>query len=425
MNGMKNRLIGYRWLVLLGLTCGLFFCVSCKNTRKNPGTLEAGHSEIWTCSMHPEIIRDHPGNCPICGMVLVRKFDHAQTIHGIPLEELIQPANRYVVSAIPYCSLSVREIQPVTEAYGTVTYDTRQISTISARVSGRIEKIYVHYRYQHVMKGEHILDIYSPELQTAQQELLFLIRDDPANLSLIAAAKQKLLLLGMTDGELEQVIKTQKPILTVALYSNYSGHLHEAGNSMPVPENGGDPMGSVYTEELAVKAGMYIQKGQVVFQIFNTDKCWILVNIDPDAQKMVQKGNRVHVIPETDPAKAFDAQIDFIDPFFSEKDKTMMARIYFSNAQLALPVGSKVKAAITGKGIKSAWLPEQAVLSLGLDHIVFLKAGGGFLAHRVRTGIAYQGQLEILSGLSQKDSVAGNAQYLADSEGFIKANPEP
>jgi len=422
---MKNDFLKYRWLVWLVMSGSLFCIPACQNHKEKTGTVEAVHQEVWTCSMHPEIIRDHPGNCPICGMVLVRKVEHAKTIMGLRLEELIQPADQYVVSSIPYRSVSVKEIRPVTEAIGTVGYDTRQISTISARVSGRIEKIYVHYRYQHVMQGEHIMDIYSPELQTAQQELLFLIRNDPDNLSLIGSAKHKLFLLGMTENELQQLIKTQTPILTVAVYSNYSGHLHEAGNSMPVTETAKEPMSSTFTEELSVKEGMYIQKGQVVFQIFNTDRCWILLNIFPGSQKIVQRGNPVHVIPETDPKKAFDAKIDFIEPFFRERDKTFIARIYFNNAQIGLPIGSKVKATITGKSVQSDWLPEQAVLSLGLDHIVFLKARGGFRAHRVQTGMVYQGRVEILSGLSPGDSVADNAQYLSDSEGFIKTNPEP
>jgi membrane fusion protein, copper/silver efflux system len=425
MKDMKPHIRLFTRLGLLVISASVIDLSACKNSSEKTEAVKVVPKEVWTCSMHPEIIREHPGNCPICGMVLVRKVDQAKAVSGIRLEELIRPADRFVVSSIPLTSVAVKEIQPTIEAYGTVNYDTRQISTISARVSGRIEKIYVHYRYQHVMKGERIMDIYSPELQTAQQELLFLTSNDPDNISLIGAARQRLLLLGMNDNEIQQVMRTKKPVSSVAVYSNYSGHLHEAGNSMPVTEPGAGQMNATLTEELPVKEGMYIQKGQVIFQIFNTDKSWILLNIFPGSQKMVQPGNLVNIIPETAPKKAFSASIDFIEPFFREKEKTFIARIYFDNSQLQLPIGSQVKATIAGKTLKSGWLPEEAVLSLGLQHIVFIKTEGGFKAHVVKTGMVYQHQIEVLSGLNQADSVAGNAQYLADSEGFIKTNTAP
>ncbi|MFR1445835.1 efflux RND transporter periplasmic adaptor subunit, partial [Acinetobacter baumannii] len=98
---------------------------------------------------------------------------------------------------------------------------------ISARYSGRIERLYVRYRYQKVTKGQKIMDIYSPELVTAQQNIIFLLKNDPANSSLINAAKQRLLLLGLTNQQLSQLIRSGKPSLTVSVYSNYTGHLHE------------------------------------------------------------------------------------------------------------------------------------------------------------------------------------------------------
>src|SRR5678816_3364868 len=100
-----------------------------------------------------------------------------------------------------------RTAKPITlDALGRVDYDTRYVNTISARVSGRIENLYVKYRYQHIHQGNPVMNIYSPELVTAQQELLFLLKSDPENTTLINAAKQKLLLLGLGNDQLQQVI---------------------------------------------------------------------------------------------------------------------------------------------------------------------------------------------------------------------------
>ena len=178
---------------------------------------------------------------------------------------------------------------------GAVAYDTRQVGTISARVAGRIEKLYVRFRYQKVVVGQKIMDIYSPELLTAQQNLLFLLKNDAANTSFINTAKEKLLLLGMSNAQLQQVIKTQKPSFTISVYSKYSGHIHEATGVMNSASNNTGAMKdiNVTTEELSLKEGMYIQKGQSIFSVYNPLKVWALLNIYADNQGLIQRGNAV------------------------------------------------------------------------------------------------------------------------------------
>ncbi|MBA4198954.1 MAG: copper transporter, partial [Chitinophaga sp.] len=143
--------------------------------------------------MHPEIIKDKPGKCPICGMDLVKKGTDSKKVNEIELESLLKPTNEFVVSSIPVTTIEQRREQIEIEALGNIAYDTRQVGSISARVSGRIEKLYVRYRYQKISKGQKILDIYSPELLTAQQNLLFLLKNDATNNTFIEAAKEKLL----------------------------------------------------------------------------------------------------------------------------------------------------------------------------------------------------------------------------------------
>jgi len=396
--------------------------IACKN-KKTSVAESVQKKELWTCSMHPEIIRDKPGICPICGMELIKKEDNATAITNIQLNDLLQPTDRFVISSIPVTTIH-RSTEPIeVDALGTVAYDTRRVNTISARVSGRIEKLYVKYRYQHVMKGERIMDIYSPELLTTEQELLFLVKNDPGNSSLINAAKQKLLLLGMSEGQLVQIIKTQAPSLSVAVFSNFSGHIHEAGNTMPGANSNEQKMDlSRVTEELPIKEGMYLGKGQVIFQLFNVDRSWVLLNIFPEYQSMVKVGDAVRVIPETVPENDFRAKIDFIEPFYRKENKTLTARVYFDNSKLDIPIGSQVKATIFSNSKEAGWLPKDAVLSLGIDKIVFVKTDGGFKAHKIETGLAYENKIQVLSGLAATDSVAANAQFLTDSESFIKIN---
>ncbi len=412
---------------LLILYCILLICISSCNGKNNQKSSEKQATEIhqhtYTCPMHPEILKEQPGNCPICGMALVKKESGGErVVADVTLDALLKPTNEFVVSSIPVTSIQKKEEQIEIEALGTIAYDTREAGSISSRVAGRIEKLYVRYRYQKITKGQRIMDIYSPELLTAQQNLLFLIKNDAANISMIQAAKDKLLLLGMSNQQLQQVIHSNKPSFTISVYSNYSGHIHESSNGSPMNNSAANGRKDIalLTEELTLKEGMYVQKGQSFFSVYNPGKAWALLNIYSDNQGLVKVGNTVRVVPETAPGKDFRAIIHFIEPFYRKDSKTLTARIYFNNNELKIPIGSQVRATIFGNTKDAYWLPKEAVLSLGMDKVVFQKTPGGFKAEKVNTGILHKNHVQIIDGLSAEDSVAINAQYLMDSESFIK-----
>ncbi len=396
---------------------------SCKNNHSHTEHSMELSKEIYTCTMHPEVVSDKPGKCPKCGMDLVKKATEVSSSKEVTLESLLKPTNEFVISTIPLATISQQNEPIEIAALGNIGYDTREVGSISARVTGRIEKLYVRYRYQKVTKGQKILDIYSPELLTAQQNLLFLLKNDSDNLTLIQAAKEKLLLLGMSNEQLLQIIKTGKPSLTISVFSNYSGHIHEtgAGNNMNASNSVMKDI-SLITEELPLKEGMYLQKGQSIFSVYNPVKAWAVLNIYAENQSLVKLGNPVEIIPETSPDKIINGKIDFIEPFYRKENKTLTVRVYFNNSILKIPIGSQVKATVSGNAKNASWLPAESVLSLGMDRIVFLKADGGFRAKNIVTGISYKGKIQVTGGLTSQDSVAVNAQYLMDSESFIKIN---
>lgn len=396
---------------------------SCKNGRNHSEHNMEMAKEIYTCTMHPEVVSDKPGKCPKCGMTLVRKATETGSPQTVKLESLLKPTNEFVISTIPLTTVSQQSEPIEIDALGNIGYDTREVGSISGRVTGRIEKLYVRYRYQKVTKGQKILDIYSPELMTAQQNLLFLLQNDAGNLAFIQAAKEKLLLLGMSNEQLLQVIKTGKPSLTISVFSNYSGHIHEtgAGNNMNAGNSNMKDI-SLITEELPLKEGMYLQKGQSIFSVYNPVKAWAVLNIYAENQALVKLGNPVEIIPETSPDKVINGKVDFIEPFYRKESKTLTVRVYFNNGALKIPIGSQVKAVISGNVKDASWLPAESVLSLGMDKVVFLKSDGGFRATKIKTGITYNRKVQIIDGLAMQDSIAVNAQYLMDSESFIKIN---
>lgn len=174
------------------------------------------------------------------------------------------------------------------------------------------------------------------------------------------------------------------------------------------------------SSELSLKEGMYVQKGQTIFNVFNPGKSWVLLNIFPEDVPLVKTGQTVSIIPEVAPEKKFTGTIGFIEPFFRPGSKTLSVRVYFDNSRMHLPIGSQVKSEIATDGISGNWIPKEAVISLGLTKVILKKVDRGFIVNKIETGNEANGYIEVLQGLLPSDEIAGNAQYLMDSESFVR-----
>jgi Cu(I)/Ag(I) efflux system membrane fusion protein len=408
------------FIYIVILIATVFFIQACTTKRTDEAKTTTGTKDLYTCSMHPQVLEDHPGNCPICGMKLIKKNTKPAAINNVELESLLKPTNEFVISSLPVTTPEQTSLNIPVKVYGTIESDTRATGTVSANVSGRIEKLYLRYRFQKIEAGQKVAEIYSPELLTAQQNLLFLIKNDALNTSFINAAKQKLLLLGMSSAELNKVIKSGKPLYSVSIYSKYSGHVHEAGMTNPALDQSNVNQPATVTQELSLREGKYVNKGQILFMIMNHNKAWVALQIFPNQQSEIKKGDGVQINPETDTSVTIDGTIDFIEPFFRTNSKTLTARMYFNNQDM-LTIGSQVTAKIYTKGKPGLWLPQSAVLNLGMNDVAFVKTAGGFKAHKISTGIRTENKVQILSGLNATDTVATNAHYLMDSENFIQS----
>jgi Cu(I)/Ag(I) efflux system membrane fusion protein len=406
-----------------GMLIAIVMATSCKNPKPAPASEQAKSAVKYTCPMHPQIIEDHPGNCPICGMTLVKKSGQASEGSGISLNTVLQPVNSSVIADIKEISPEEKKIATQITAQGYLDFDTRTFNNIAARFSGRIEKLYIKYAFQEIHKGQRIFDIYSPDMVTAQQDLVYLKNHSVQEPGLINAATQKLLLMGMTTAQVNQVIKTGKAFYSLPVFSPYEGHVHDVAHSQM--------SGSAEVTEkpsfnnnlpLSIREGMYVEKGQNIFNVVDPHKLWAIIKIDRSAVSALKLKQPVNITLPDQPGISIDGQVDFIEPVLQADDKTTTIRVYLHNMDHTLKVNSLAKAIIQTGFTNGLWIPRSAVVDLGNTKVVWLKEGSRYKTRRLITGAVNNTEIEIIKGLSVTDSIASNAQYLTDSESFIKTN---
>ncbi len=405
-----------------------------------PLTVAAG--DRYTCPMHPQIIREKPGDCPICGMALVKKpsASAAPAAAGGTLTNLLQSPNATVVSS----QLTVHPAPGAPDADltlpGRVEYDVRRTEIIAARFGGRVEKLLVRANYQPVTKGQKLLELYSPQLVTAQQELIFILTNDAENQTLLRGARQKLRLLGLTDAQINRTAATHQPQYQVAIYSPYTGYVVEQllqpGPSMSPPataaaQTSGDPMGSSAPAMAAAPAasaqtgltlteGAYVTAGQTLFRVVNTKQVWGVFEPRPEELAALRVGQPIRVVSEDNPARAFTARISLVEPFFRDGASTGAVRVELANPGGRLRSGTLLTGTVRVPAAGGLWLPRTAVVDLGNRQVAFVRNGGAFRAVTVQTGQRRADQVQVLRGLTEQDAVAANAQFLVDSEGFVQ-----
>ena len=301
MNTTVCTILKKRAFLFIPLSAGmLFICivlfvsVGCKQSKDPKAIQEQRMAKMkYQCPMPQDsVYSELPGDCPKCGMALVA-ITKETTTKEISLDDLLKPTNEFAISNIPIITMQQKETSITIDALGSIAYNTKEEGNIASRISGRIEHLYIRYRYQIIQKGDKVMDLYSPEIMTAQQNLLFLIKHDSENKGFIEAAKSKLLLLGMDEKQIQKVIKTGIPNNTIAVYSNFSGHIHESNNGVGMNREPGTMKDiAQLTEELSLKEGMYVQKGQSVFSVFNPDHAWAILNIYAENQGLVK--NKVY-----------------------------------------------------------------------------------------------------------------------------------
>ncbi len=284
--------------------------------------------EIWTCSMHPQVRLRKPGKCPICSMALSRvvsgpKKAGAEAAHDMGEGTLHIAAAAQERAALETVVVERRELKHSLRAFAKVGYNETGLATITSRVEGYVENLFVNFTGVEVKKGDHLVEIYSPDLAVAQRELL-LGRNDPTDKTLLVAAKTKLERWGLLPEQIAEFLRDGKVTERVTLMA---------------------PMGGTVTEKMVVQNSM-VKPGDTLYKLANLDSVWLYLDIYEYELGMIRYGQEVVASTESYPGEAFTGRVWFINPTLNEETRTVKVIVSLQNKERKLKPGMFVSAQV-------------------------------------------------------------------------------
>lgn len=286
----------------------------------------------YTCSMHPQIRQPRPGQCPLCGMDLIPASSDDSSADEGPREIRLSP-RAIKLAEIQVAPVERKFVSAEIRMVGKVEYDETRLRSIASRVPGRLDRLYVDYTGVPVRKGDHLVSVYSPELISAQEELLQAIRTlkemERGGLASIRdtarrtteAAREKLRLWGLTSQQIEEIEVKSKPSDHLTIYA---------------------PIGGIVVEKSAVE-GMYVETGTPIYTIADLTQLWVLLDAYESDLIWVRYGQQVAISTEAYPGEIFNGRIAFISPTLNDMTRTVKVRVNVPNPDGRLKPGMFVR----------------------------------------------------------------------------------
>ena len=281
----------------------------------------------WTCSMHPQIQQPNAGQCPICGMDLIPV--KSQNSDQVGFREIALSDRARRLANIQVAAAERKFVATEIRLVGKIKYDETRLGYITARVAGRIDHMYVDYTGITVRKGDHLVELYSPELVSTQQELIQTVKSAKENdLEIMrqnaASIRERLRLWGLTREQIKTIENSNKVTDRITIYA---------------------PMGGIVVERNGLE-GMYVNTGTRIYTIADLSRVWLQLDAYETDVPWLRYGQEVEFQTETFPGEIFKGKIAFIDPVLNEKTRTVKIRINVDNKQAKLKPGMFANATV-------------------------------------------------------------------------------
>jgi membrane fusion protein, copper/silver efflux system len=405
-NIISNKYLIYSLFTLGGLFLGwLFFHTSQQPENKQEHSSGTIKTEIWTCAMHPQIRMDKPGKCPICGMDLIPLVQNDVPIDADAIHltrEAAQLAN--VLTSIVTKQKPIKEVR----LYGKVQADERLLQSQVAHIPGRIEKLLVNFTGEAVRKGQTLALIYSPELITAQQELLEAAKSKQTQPEIYEAAKDKLIQWKLTDAQIENIETSGIIQNNFDIISNFTG---------------------IVTAR-RVNNGDYVAQGSVLYDIADLSNVWIMFDAYESDLPFLSIGNKITFSVQALPGKDFSGNIIFIDPVIDPVTRVSKVRVEIGNTS------GKLKPEMFATGIVNANLaeyknniiiPRSAILWTGKRSIVYVKLPNTdepiFKIREIELGPMLGSSYVVVSGLNEGEEIVTQGTFNVDAASQLEGKP--
>jgi Cu(I)/Ag(I) efflux system membrane fusion protein len=383
----------------------LLLIAACSDNKKPEAATATAKAQTFTCPMHPQIIKNEMGTCPICAMDLV-PFEKNSDSKVLKLDE-----TRQALANISTLVIGENNLSGTKQLNGRLVVNPDQSSYISSRMAGRIEQLYVRETGVMINKGQALYQLYSEQLATLQQEYLMAIAQEKQfqgnkiEQQIVAGAKQKLSLYGQSESQIQQLLKTQKKNPYVVFYA---------------PESG-------VVAELSITPGQYVTEGSPLLRLEGYQQLWVEADVYANEVKHIKLGQKVKVVITGWEDQPQEMTINFITPSLQAGTQLMQIRGSISNSKNQWQPGLQVSVALpSGEQGKALTLPVDAVIRDGKGMHVWLKKGkDSFEPRLVKTGEENDQQVEIVEGLKAGDQVVASGAYLLYSEFILKKGKNP
>lgn len=364
---------------------------------------ENEESEVWTCSMHPSVRKSEPGDCPICGMDLIKVDEQAE---GLDPDAVQMTATARKLANVQTITVGLGGDSRSLSLTGKIQADERLSQSQSSHIPGRVEELLVNFSGELVRKGQTIARVYSPELVTAQRELLEAAKYKSSEPELFESAKSKLRNWKLTENQIEEIVSAGKVKEVFPIDADVSGVVMER----------------------SVSEGDYIKSGEKIFEIANLSQVWVMLDVYEADLNWIEEGSKVQFSVPSIPEKTFEGRVTFIDPVINQKSRVAKARVVVQNNGELKP-GMFVNAVLISEDAEDEVLsiPKSAVLWTGKRSVVYVKsttdAGVFFTMREVTLGRSLGESYEITSGLEAGEEVASSGAFSIDAAAQLNGKP--